>query len=71
MACYAEAAIEVRDPKYAGPVVDRLAPWADQLPCNGVTMEGPISHHVGGLATVLGQCDEADGYFAHAAVFSD
>jgi len=39
--CYAEAAIEVRDPKYAGPVFDRLAPWADQLPCNGATMEGP------------------------------
>ena len=30
MVCYAEAAIECRDPKYAGPLFDRLAPWADQ-----------------------------------------
>ena len=31
MADYAEAAIACRDPKYAGPLFDRLAPWADQM----------------------------------------
>ena len=28
---YAEAAIECRASKYAAPLLDRLAPWADQL----------------------------------------
>ena len=30
MYCYAEAAIHCGDPKYAGPLFDRLAPWAEQ-----------------------------------------
>jgi len=52
-------------------VFDRLAPWPDQVPWNGATMEGPISHYLGGLATVLGRYHEPDGLFAHAAVFRD
>ena len=28
---YADVAIACRDPKYAGPLFDRLAPWADQM----------------------------------------
>ena len=68
MYCYAEAAIECRDPKYAGPLFDRLAPWADQSVASGsVTASGPVSHYLGGLATVLGRYDEADAYFAQAA----
>ncbi len=31
----------------------------------------PVSHYLGGLATVLGRYDEADAYFAHAAAFND
>jgi len=31
MVDYAEAAIECRDPKYAGPLFDRLAPWSNQF----------------------------------------
>jgi hypothetical protein len=31
MAMYAEAAIACRDPQYAEPLFDRLAPWAGQL----------------------------------------
>ena len=72
MVAYAEAAIECRDPKYAGPLFDRLAPWADQLSTTGgTTAEGPVSHYLGGLATVLGRYDEADAYFTQAAAFSD
>ena len=71
MAYYAEAAIACRDPKYAGPLFDRLAPWADQCADPGLTVEGPVSHYLGGLATVLGRYDEADTYFAHAAAFND
>ena len=72
MVAYAEAAIECRDPKYAGPLFDRLAPWADQLVDDRRrSAEGPVSHYLGGLATVLGRYDEADAYFTQAAAFND
>ncbi len=70
MVAFAEAAVECRDPKYAGPLFDRLAPWAYQWSCDTVTAEGPVSHFLGGLATVLGRYDEADAYFALSAEFS-
>ena len=69
---YAEAAIECRDPQYAGPMFDKLAPWAGQLSTDGdVTAHGLISHYLGGLATVLGRYDDADAHFAQAAAFND
>jgi DNA-binding SARP family transcriptional activator len=71
MVGYAEAAIECRDTRYAAPLFDRLAPWADQMSCTRITAEGPVSHYLGGLATVLGRYDEADAYFARAAAFND
>ena len=72
MAYYAEAAIACRDPKCAGTLFDRLAPWADQVPyCAASQLIVPVSHYLGGLATVLGRYDEADAYFAHAAAFND
>jgi len=70
MVAYAEAAIACRDPDYAGPLFDRLAPWADQLSYPGPTAQCPVSHYLGGLATVLGRYDEADAYFSQAAVMS-
>ena len=71
MVCFAEAAIECRDPKYAEPLFDRLVPWASHLPATGASAQGPVSHYLGGLATVLGRYDEADAYFAQAAASSD
>ena len=71
MFCYAEAAIRCGDPKYAGPLFDRLAPWADQSVASGsVTASGLVSHSLGGLATVLGRYDEADSYFDQASTKS-
>jgi class 3 adenylate cyclase/tetratricopeptide (TPR) repeat protein len=70
MLAYAEAAIRCGDPKYAGPLFDRLAPWADQFSTAGLTADGPVSHWLGGLATVLGRYDEADAYFTQAAAFN-
>ena len=35
MHCYAEAAIRCGDPKYAGPIFDRLLPWAEQSVASG------------------------------------
>jgi class 3 adenylate cyclase len=72
MVSYGDAAIECRDPKYAGPLFDRLAPWADQWSTtSGPTVEGPVSLFLGGLATVLGRYDEADAYFAQSAASSE
>ena len=69
MVCYADAAIECRDPKYAGPLFDRLAPWADQLVTSrdNRNAEARSVTILGGLATVLGRYDEADAYFAQSA----
>jgi len=72
MVNYAEAAIQCRDPKYAGPLFERLAPWADQWSnAPGGTNEGPVNHFLGGLATVLGRYDAADVYFSEAAASSN
>ena len=71
MYSWAEAAIHCGDPKYAGPLFDRLAPWAEQSVASGsVTASGLVSHSLGGLATVLGRYDEADAYFDRSAAMS-
>jgi class 3 adenylate cyclase len=72
MVSYSDAAIECRDPKYAGPLFDRLAPWADEWSTtSGPTVEGPVSLFLGGLASVLRRYDEADAYFAESAASSE
>jgi tetratricopeptide (TPR) repeat protein len=71
MAMYAEAAIECREPRYAEPLFDLLAPWAGQFCTDGgVTAHGPVSHYLGGLATVLGRYDEATAYLSRAAALN-
>jgi class 3 adenylate cyclase len=71
MFCYAEAAVHCGDPKYAEPIFDRLAPWAEQSVASGsVTASGLVSQSLGGLATVLRRYDEADAYFGHSAAMS-
>ena len=69
MAGWAEVAIACRDPQYAGPIFDRLAPWADQLTYIDLVTEGPVSLYLGGLAAVLGRYDEAEAYFTKSADF--
>ncbi len=69
MVDFAEAAIECGDAAYACPVFEQIAPWADQLPVTGASALGPVSHYLGGLATVLGRFDDADDYFTRAHAF--
>jgi tetratricopeptide (TPR) repeat protein len=71
MVDFAEAAIECRDPTYAGPLLDRLAPWASQLPATGGSALGPVSHYLGGLAAVVGRHDEALVYFSRSSAMCD
>jgi hypothetical protein len=67
MVFFADAAIELGDPAFAGPLYERLAPWGDQWSDNGATAANPICHYLGGLAWVLGRDDEADAFFARSA----
>ena len=56
----------------AGPLFDRLAPWADQVPNERHHGRSARSATIlGGLATVLGRYDEAETYFTHAAEFNE
>jgi hypothetical protein len=72
MVSYSDAATEYRDPRYAGPLFDRLAPWAGVWSTTiGPTVEGPVSLFLGGLAGVLHRYDEADTYFAQSAASSE
>jgi class 3 adenylate cyclase/tetratricopeptide (TPR) repeat protein len=71
MTMYAEAAIECRDSISAQPIFDQLAPWEDRLSYSGAAVEGPVSHYLGGLATILGRYAEADDYFAKAAAMNE
>jgi tetratricopeptide (TPR) repeat protein len=71
MVQYAEAAIACRDPEHARALFDRLEPCASQLPWYGIVAADPVSHFLGGLATVLGRYDEADAYFTQAAALND
>jgi DNA-binding SARP family transcriptional activator len=71
MACWADVAIECESSICAGPLFERLQPWAHQMSNSGVSAEGPVSHFLGGLSSVLGHFDAAEAYFAQAAAFSD
>lgn len=70
MTLYAEAATECREPRFAGPLFQRLVTRADLLAFDGITCAGPVSHYAGDLAAVLGRYDEADALFAKSCEFS-
>jgi ATP/maltotriose-dependent transcriptional regulator MalT len=69
--CWAEVATECGDPKAAMPVLDLLSPWVHLSSASGITNEGPVSHFLGGLSTVLGRYDDAEGYFVQSAKFNN
>jgi hypothetical protein len=71
MVGWAEVAIACRDRKHAGPIFDRLAPWADQLSYIDIATEGPVSLYLGGLCAVLGRHGEAEAYFTRSADFCE
>jgi class 3 adenylate cyclase/tetratricopeptide (TPR) repeat protein len=68
---WAEVAIERRHAESAARLFERLAPWADQFSAGALSVEGPVSHYLGGLATVLGRYDEAESHFVQSAAVSD
>ena len=70
MIAYADAAAECGDPKFAQPVLERLAPFADQWLYTDVATSGPISRSIGDLLVVLGRFEEAEHQFARSAASS-
>ncbi len=70
MVDYAEAAIESQSVEHSASLYDRLLPWAEQLPATGASALPPVDQYLGGLATVLGNFDDADLHFARAASMS-
>jgi hypothetical protein len=69
MVTYAEAAIECGEERFAEPLLEMLLPWADLLSYNDVTVEGPVSHYLGGLAWVLGRYQQSAEFFDDAVRF--
>ena len=64
---YAIAAIESDQVDFARPLLNILAPYAEQWHYSDVSAAGPVSRTLGGLATLLGRFDEADRYLEMAA----
>lgn len=71
MVSYAEAAIECQDRRSADALFHRLAPYSDQCAWIGIFDSGPVSHYLGGLATVIGRYEDAENYFTIAATLSE
>jgi class 3 adenylate cyclase/tetratricopeptide (TPR) repeat protein len=63
---YASVAVQLHLPERTEELLLLLAPYHDQVPCQGVTSREPIAMYLGGLATVLGRYDEAERYFTEA-----
>jgi hypothetical protein len=68
---YAEVAFRCRAVAHAGELLERLTPWASLMSYSDATVEGPVSHYLGGLSAVVGRYDRADAHFAHSAEFSN
>ena len=68
VAC-AEAASACGDTRYAGPLLEHLAPFSDQWLCTDVSASGPLSRTIGDLLTIVGRYDDAEKHFsaAHAS----
>jgi class 3 adenylate cyclase len=67
MVDFAEAAIECNHRRHAARLLEQLEPWSGQLPATGGSALSPVSHYLGGLATVLGDFDRAESYFEQSA----
>jgi tetratricopeptide (TPR) repeat protein len=63
MMSYAEAVVECALPQHAEPMLEQMRPWARRFSYFDGTAAGPVSHALGGLATVLGRFDEAEAHF--------
>jgi tetratricopeptide (TPR) repeat protein len=67
---YTHAAIELHASKPAAPLLNLLAPYRAQVGFNGLMPLEPVAMYLGGLASVMGCYEEAEGYFTESAEIS-
>ncbi len=67
MVCYARVVIELQLRAHCEPLIDRLAPFRDQVPHNGLCPQPPVAMYLGGLTTAVDRFEEAESYFEQAA----
>jgi tetratricopeptide (TPR) repeat protein len=65
--CYAIVVIELQLRAHAERLIELLAPFQSQVPCNSLIPRPPVATYLGGLATVPGRFEEAESYFEQAA----
>ncbi len=64
--CYASIAVQLQLPERCAELLALLAPYHEQVPCQGVGSREPVAMYLGGMAGVLGRYDEAERYFVEA-----
>ncbi len=64
--CYASIAVELHLPERCGDLFALLAPYHDQVPCEGVGSREPVAMFLGGMAGVLERYNDAERYFEEA-----
>jgi len=68
---YASIAVQLGLREHCESLFALLAPYHDQVPCQGVTTREPIAMYLGGMAGVLGRYDDAERYFEEAAELNE
>jgi len=71
MVAYADVAVACHHTVISRAMLDRLAPFAEQVATAAIISFNTVSHSLGGLAAVLGNDEQADAYFADAAAFNE
>jgi len=67
---YSLVAIHLQAVKPAEQLAALLSPYSDQVAYQGVIGQEPVALCLGGLASVLGSSEDADGYFAKSTELS-
>ena len=63
---WAELATRLGDGTAAAALLERLAPWREQIVLDSLGTLGSVARALGMLAAELGRWEEADAHFAHA-----
>jgi DNA-binding SARP family transcriptional activator len=71
LAALAGAAGAVGDRELADSLYPELVPFREEMAIFQVSAAGPVAHHLGVLAAVLGRHAEAQAHFAHAAAMAE
>jgi tetratricopeptide (TPR) repeat protein len=67
MTRWADVCVHLRATESAELLYQQLAPFAHQIAFSGVTVSGSVSHSLGGLAGLLGRCQDAEEHLARAS----